>query len=411
MKKNAVRIIALGAAAAVAMSLAGCFSGSSDGDGTTLTVYGWKGSEAAPAGVPEINAAFEKANPGVTVNYEFLDAGDSINQRLQPELLAGNGPDVFMASNSEVANYVANGNVADLSDESWVAGISDAAKPFVTIDDAVYATPLELIPIGLYANMDVLGKAGITEFPTTIDEFTADLKALDAAGLPGLAIPNKGAYTSEAIINGIASTLVYRDNPEWDADFMAGDANFADWSGSVEQFLDLDQYTDLKEVLGIDEWGQGLQDFKAGNTAFLYQGGWNLTDFQASVPSVQFGPWPASSDGDNWATVFSGVNWVVNDASSNQDLAKKYVEFWADNLDGFLEAEAAFSPFTDAESPTNDAAALVNDAVAAGKYRLLSTNTWMVQSNEDTMGQDVQGLVLGQTDVDGLLTKWDAFRE
>lgn len=410
MKKNAKQLAVLAVISLAAVSFTAC-SGDSGDDASTLTVYGWKGSETAPAGVPEINAAFEAANPGITVEYEFIDAGDPINQRLQPELLAGNGPDVFMATNSEMAAYVDNGQIADLSDQPWASKVSEAAQPFVTVDGATYAAPLELIPIGLYANMDILEEAGIDNFPTTIEELTSDLATLKEAGLPGLALPNKAAYTGEALLNGIASTLVYRDNPEWDADFASGEADFSDWGTSVDQLAALGDYVDLKRELGVDEWGQGVQDFKAGKTAFLYQGGWNLTDFQESVPSVQLGPWPASSDGENWATVFSGVNWVVNGASDNQELARKYIDFWTQNLTGFLEAETAYSPYADVESPTNDAASLVNDAIEAEEFRLLATSSWMVQSNEDILGQDVQGLFLGENTKDGLLTKWNGFRD
>lgn len=410
MKKTTTRTLAIVALAGASFGLAACSSAGTD-DGTTITVYGWKGSDASPAGVPEINAAFEEAHPGVAVDYEYLDAGDTINQRLQPELLAGEGPDVFMVTNSEMVNYATNGQILDLSDQPWASDVSEVARPFVTVDDATYAAPLQLIPLGLYANMDLLAQAGVENFPTTFDEFTAALSALDAAGIPGLAVPNKGAYTDEAIINGIASTLVYRENPDWDADFMAGDADFADWSSSVEQFLSVGEYSDLKGGLGVDEWGQGMQDFKAGSSAFLYQGAWALSDFQSAVPSVRFGPWPASDDGENWATVFSGINWAVNAASDEQDLAKEYVQFWTENLEGFLEAEAAFSPYDSGTSPENDAATLVNEAFAAGRYRLLSTSTWMPQVNENVIGQDVQALVLGQTTVDDMLGKWNGFRD
>lgn len=411
MKKRTLRAASVALVALVGISLAACSSGSSGSSDDTLTVYGWKGSKTAPAGVPAINKAFEKANPGVTVKYEYLDAGDTTNQRLNPELLAGDGPDVFMVDNSGMKTYQGNGYLADLSDEAWVSKISDVAKPFAEISGKTYAAPLELIPIGLYANMDVLKEAGISTFPATNDEFMSDLAKLKQADLPGLAMPNKGAYTDEAVLNGIASTLVYSKNPDWDKNFTSGKTDFSDWDSSVDQLLSLNKYTDLKSDLGVDEWGQGLQDFKAGKTAFLYQGGWNLTDFQKSVPSVQFGPWPASNTDSQWATVFSGVNWAVNASSKHQELAKKYVSFWTENLDGFLKAEAAYSPYTGDESPTNDGAKLVNDAFTAGDYRLLSTNTWMPQANEDTMGQDVQSLVLGKTTKAQMLKKWNKFAE
>lgn len=406
--------VALAVTTLLVASLAAC-SGSPapTGEGskgpTTLRVYGWKGSEAAPASVPDINAAFEAAHPGVTVDYEFIDAGDSIAQRLQPELLAGTAPDVFMTTSSTMAVYQADGYLADLSGEAWASQLSDTVKPFVSIEDTIYAAPLELIPIGLFANMDLLKQAGVETFPSTWSDFTAALDALKTAGLPGLAMPNKGAYTADAIINGAASTLVYKPNPAWDADLLAGKVTFEDWRTSIDQFLSLGSngYVDFAAALGIDEWGQGLADFKAGKSAFLYQGAWNLTDFQASVPSVEFGPWPADDSAAPWATLFSGVNWSVNADSAQLELAKEYVAFWtqSEQLTGFLKAESALSPYSGGGSGLGDAAALAAAAVADGRFRLLATASWFVQANEDRFGQDVQALMLGDIDTDELINR------
>lgn len=196
---------------------------------------------------------------------------------------------------------------------------------------------------------------------------------------------------------------------------MAGDADFGDWKSSVEQLTALDEagYVDLAAGLGVDEWSQGLEDFKAGKSAFLYQGGWNLVDFQKAVPSVQLGVWPASNDGAQHATLFSGINWVVNEASEHQDLAKEYIDFFvsSENLAGFLEAESAYSPYVDGESPSNPAAATIEQAVADGDYRLDATLTWESADNQTTFGQDVQSIALGETSVDDALKKWNAFRD
>ncbi|HTJ69863.1 MAG TPA: extracellular solute-binding protein [Actinospica sp.] len=413
MTKFRSRLAAMAAACvALGMTVAGCgsSSGGSESGPITLTVYSWKGNAATPEDVPQINAAFEKAYPNIKLNFQFLSAGATIAQKLQPEFLAGDAPDVFMTDPTTMRQYQKDGYLADLSDQSWVSDLTGAIKPFVTVSGKTYAAPLDLVPIGLFANMGILKQAGITSFPTTNTELLADLKTLKSKNLPGLEVPDKGGYTSEAIINGVASTLVYKQNKNWDADYVAGKVDFSDWTSSVEQFNDLGTsgLVDFKDGLGVDEWGQGVQDFEAGKTAFLYQGAWNLTSFVKAQPSTQFGPWAGDDSSQQWGTVFAGVNWSVNAASSHLDAAEKYVRFWtqAENLIGYLKADAGYSPYTNGTSPTSAADALETKAFNAGAYRILGADSWFTGANETTMGTDVQSLMLGQITPSALTAKW-----
>ena len=409
---------------AAAVSLSACASGTtaqttSGGSSaaaapTVLTVYGWKGGEAEPANIAEINAAFEKANPDIKLDYQFIPAGDTYTQRVQSELLAGKSADVIMTDGSKVQDWGSVGYLQDLSASPWLPGVRKEVTPFISQGGKAYAVPMEVIGIDLFANLDLLKQVGVSTAPTTWDEFLTDLAALKAAGITPIALPNKDGWTGSAAINAIAATLVYQQNPDWDAQFLAGKASFTDWAPAVQQVLDLGTkgYVDLKSELGFDTWSTGLDDFKSGKSGFFVQGAWNQSAFTTAGVNDVFIPWPAGGAGTQpSANLFVGTMLSINAKSTVKDAAQKYVDFWADSTNSgpFLESESAVSPFSQGTTPSSPATADFVKAVDAGKYRILPSNTWFGgATGEKAMMEETQALWLGQVDVNGWAKALDA---
>lgn len=407
------RLLALTAMAlGTALLATGCAATSTNNDGskTVLTVYGWKGGDAEPANVKEINAAFEKANPDIELKYEFIPSSGYV-QRVQSELLAGNTADVIMTDSAKVQDWGSSGYLEDLSSQSWVSGVRDEIKPFVENSAKTYALPMEVIGISLFANNDLLKQAGISTPPTTWPEFEADLQQLKDAGITPISLANKGGWTGSSVLNAIAATLVYKDHPSFDEDFLAGKASFSLWKSSLQQMIDLQTqgFVDYKSELGVDEWSTGISDFQAGKSAFYLQGAWNQSTFTNAGMNDSFIPWPATDTADSNANLFVGTMWSVNAKSEVKDAAEKYLEFWSDSSNAlpYLEAENAVSPFTDGESPSTDATKSFVDAVNAGNYRILPSNTWFSASGEKTLQEQVQALWLGQQTIDQTVKNLD----
>ncbi|WP_062313418.1 ABC transporter substrate-binding protein [Demequina rhizosphaerae] len=414
------------AGAGLSLALAACSTsattsestdGASDGGGSTeqtvLKVYGWKGNDAEPANITEINEAFEAAHPEITLDYEFVPANDAYLQRVQPELLAGEGADVIMTDPTKVADWAKAGYLKDISDSSWVGDMQDTVTPFVSFDGNVYATPTELIPIGLFANMDQLAEVGITEVPETFPEFTAAMDKLKDAGMTPLALPNKAGNTGAWILNGIAATLVYNDNPDWDQQFMDGEVSFEDWRGSIEQMMSLEEdgYIDYKTELGNDEWANGAFDFAAGKNTFMLQGSWvSAGVVDAGLDNFQIAPWPAGPDGTQSNNdYFVGVMWSVNANTEVEEAARAYVDFWADadNALPFLESERAQSPWVGGANPEDAATAPTVAALEDGRNRILANTTWYTESGRKAMESAIQSLQLGQIDIDEFIATLD----
>lgn len=401
--------------AVVALStllIAGCTSAGASGADhkTVLKVYGWKGGTAEPANVKQINAAFEKVNPDISLKYSFIPSA-AYPQRVQSELLAGNSADVIMTDSTKVQDWGSSGYLENLSSQPWVTGVRKEIKPFVENSGTTYAMPMEVIGISLFANNALLRKAGVTGTPTTWPEFEADLQKAKDAGITPLSLPNKGGWTGDAATNAIAATLVYKDHPSFDADYLKGKASFSSWKSSLQQLMDLQSkgFVDFKSELGVDEWSTGISDFQAGKSAFYVQGAWNQSTFSKAGLDDSFIPWPATSKADSNANLFVGTMLSVNAKSKVKTAAEKYVQFWSENKNAslYLQAENAVSPFTNGSSPSTSATKTFVAAVNDGRYRILPSNTWFSAAGETTLQQQVQSLWLGQQGIDQTLTNLD----
>lgn len=407
MKRSGRLLAVATTVAALATSLAACGGGSdsTSADGTvTLHVEAWKGGGAEPANIAEINKAFEKAHPKIKIDFKYTTADPTYTQKLQPELLGGKAGDVIMVDADKMKKWGASGYLADLSNESWTSSISSAAKPFTQSDGKTLAMPMELIGIGLYANMDLLKKAGITEVPADWPTFLADLAKIKKAGITPISLPDKAGWTGSSIFQASGSTTVYQKNKQWDADFLAGKASFgSDWKEPLAQLKSLGDkgYVNWKNELGVDEWSQGPQDFSAGKSAFWYQGAWQVSNIKKAGFPVSFAPWPGGAAGTKPnAMLFSGTAWGVNSQSRHADAAKEYVKFWSQsaNLAKYLDAEHAESPFTGGTTPDSTETTIFNTAFNEGRYRVLPSNTWYGTQAETDTGSKIQSFLLGQSD-------------
>ncbi|MEV7215563.1 extracellular solute-binding protein [Kitasatospora cineracea] len=403
----------------VALAATGCGSGSGSAgsaDGkVTLKVIGWKGGPSEPAKIKEINAAFEAAHPNIKIDYTYQPANDPYTQKLNAEFLGGTAQDVVMANSAGVARWGKSGYLLDLSDQPWAVDLAVPAAPLTQVDNKTVAQPSEMVGIGLFSNMEILNSAGITEAPATWQELLADLDTLKKAGKPGIALPDKEGWTVDAAINATAASQVFQKDPDWNRRLSDGKTTFAGdtgWKTSVQRLVDLGSkgYVDYKEQLGVSDFSQGPQDFKAGKSAFLLQGSWALADFAKDMPKLRFSPWPGGDDpAQPMATNAVGTMWTINARTKHQDAAKEYLKFWAsaDALNQYLTAEAAFSPFVSIPSPAVPDTDEYIKAVAAGHFFVLPENSWAGGASQTAMQNAVQALLLGQKSVDATLAAFD----
>jgi raffinose/stachyose/melibiose transport system substrate-binding protein len=403
----------LGAIVASTAGAAACSSGASSGSAggasgqVTLTVESWKGGGAEPANVAQVNTAFEKAYPNIKLDFTYVPPNDVYQEKLQAQLLAGNAADVIMVDPQKVQSWGKSGYLSDLSGQPWASEISAPLKPFVSYQDKIVASPMELSPVGLYVNMGILAKAGITTAPTDFPVFLADLAKLKASGQPGYSFPDSQGYMAEFVMLMSAATTVYSKIPDWDQRFMAGKVTFpGSFQIPLEQIKQVGNYVNFADAVGTDETTTGEPDFIAGKSAFYAGGSWLAEAIEKAKFKLAFIPWPGGAPGSEpSALMFPGTMWAVNASTSHATAAEKYVDFWSqsEHLAPFLSAEAAISPFKAAGTETDPLLSTMTSAYAAQRFALFPTNSWDLAAPETAIRSSLQGFLLGKTSVPATL--------
>jgi len=183
-----------------ALVLSACAGGGSDGgsgDGDVTMTF-WHNSTTGPGKAywEDTAAAFEEANPGVTIEIQSVQ-NEEMDGKLQTALNAGDAPDIFMArGGGKLADVVAAGQAMDLT-----AGITEETKSALggvlsafEIDDKVYGVPTAVLPSGIFYSGDTFTAAGIAEPPATIEDLEAANEAIRATGVAPIAVGAKDAW-------------------------------------------------------------------------------------------------------------------------------------------------------------------------------------------------------------------------
>lgn len=376
MKKKAAIVAS---AIAIALAFAGCSSGggstSSDSSKVTLNVVGFEGGGTELAHIPEINQAFEAKYPNVKVNYEYV-ANANFAQYNNPRLAAGNAADVLMTNATFLQQWQKQGYLADLSDQPWVKYVYPNVQPFGEVGGKTYGFIQQNTPIGLYANLNILKKAGISEVPQNWPEFTSDLQKLKAAGQPGLLLANQTGWTSEQLNIALAANLLPQS---WGPGYDPGTTNwyptFTPVFEHMQQLL-TSGLVDGKLMNGIEPFNTGNAQFAAGNWAFTLMGAWELQHFEQTAKfDFSMNPFPGGGAGTKPTGVtFVGSGWSVNKATKHLQAAEDYVAFMASpEQDGaYLQAENSFSTLTNVPSPEMPKATAFVDAFNDGRTQVSS---------------------------------------
>lgn len=142
---------------------------------------------AAPDHLEDLDAiiaAFEEANPGITVEYETAPFADYFTL-LQADVVSGDAPDVFELNYENFVTYAANGTLLNISDLlSGDAPYYPRALEAFQYNGEQLALPETFSTVLLFYNADLFDQAGV-EYPTaewTWADATAAAEAIRALG-------------------------------------------------------------------------------------------------------------------------------------------------------------------------------------------------------------------------------------
>lgn len=210
-RRRALQIFGIGAAAA---ALAGCAPTASGGpaagtaglngaDPTDFAFASWSlTEESAKPALEGTLSAYEKAK-GVAVKRTAFPYNEYINQ-LMLQVTGGQFTGAAHVDVAWLGSLAATGKLQDVSSLASGRGYTSSALQAATFDGVQYGLPWTIGAIGLIANSETLGKAGLSAdaFPTTVDEFEKALVSLKGlgGGLIPYAASTKAAQLKDILI-------------------------------------------------------------------------------------------------------------------------------------------------------------------------------------------------------------------
>lgn len=333
---------------------------------------------------------------GIDVQISTV-TGDTIVQKVSVAFDSGDTPDLLTDSIARVPTYVADGELADLSDlytsdlpkDDFVPGVLDA----VSVEQKVYAVPYRWASNALIYNKGLFDKEGL-KVPTTYAEFEDTAKKLEALGVDGTAWPMKGDQ-SDLTLRFLEAAL--------SSGATITDGKPALTEASVKSAL---------QVLGssiADGWAS-KSSFEVDNTAIrelflqgrvgMYPGG--VFDVDTAKQQAGFEVGSALLPGLDGPGTAQAVGWahVVPAAAKNPEGAKKLAAFLGrpENMAALtLTFPARISAGQDPKFQTPERAAFV-EQLNGHSVPAADDPAWiaMIPQVYDT----IQSVALGKTSVD-----------
>ena len=190
MRRREFGQLAAAMTAMAAMGLAGCGGSGGGADGeVTLEFAQWWEPELPDGTFRALMDKFEEQNPGIKV--ELLSGPyASTKEQLVAGAAAGTMPDVVGIDGAWVNDFAKQGAIADLTALMSQEGYDDSELASqITYQGATYMIPVVNFVYPMFANTNLLTKAGISQIPSTREEFAAAAKAVTGGDVSGWALP------------------------------------------------------------------------------------------------------------------------------------------------------------------------------------------------------------------------------
>ncbi len=278
--------------------------------------------------------AYTKLHPNVTFNVESSSSGDFYTQ-LKTMFTGGQGPDIFSTKGSDDLASMAE-YMEDLSNESWVKNLSDAAKQAGTSDGKVYGFPISLESYGYVYNKDLFTKAGITKVPSTLSELRDACEKLKAIGVTPISSNysewyQSGMFKFSAAISREADPMTFIKGLNDGSKSLAGDkemANLAAW-------IDIEKQYSLSPL--NTDFNAEVSNFATGKCAIMLGGSWSQPALNAIDPNLNVGLFGLPmSDNASETKIFTSCSpfWSVNKNSQYTEECKAFLSWLATDTQG-----------------------------------------------------------------------------
>lgn len=311
----------------------------------------------------EVAAAFEAANPGVTVE---VTADKNIESVISPGMKAGEFPDVVLLAVSRqdalTETLTKEKGLMNLSDvfemtvpgesvlvkDKIVGGFTDTLVTNPYEDGDTYLAPMFYSPCGLFYNETLLVEKG-WEVPKTWDQMWELGEKAKAEGIALFTYPTAGYLDAfmYALLAEIGGSEFYNEAMMYSEEVWA--------SPQAQQAFDivakLAEYTHETTVANAnkDNFSKNQQLVLDNKAIFIPNGTWVVGEM-AEAPRAEGFKWgfsalPAMTEGgDQYSFTFFEQMWIPA-AAQNQELAKEFLAYmYSDEAAAIFAKTGAIQP-------------------------------------------------------------------
>ncbi|MFE0135774.1 extracellular solute-binding protein [Streptomyces sp. NPDC059037] len=188
-----------------------------DEEQRTITVWFMKDSASADF-IKRFTEDFEQQHGDIDLEIriqEWTGIGDKVKAALKAE----DGPDVIEVGNTQVAQYVDEGGLHDLTLESardlgmkdWLPGLAEPGR----YNGSQYGVPWYAANRVVIYNKDLFAQAGIEQPPKTRAQWLTDTQRLNSGGNQGIYLAGQDWYTLSGFIWDEGGDLAKETNGVW----------------------------------------------------------------------------------------------------------------------------------------------------------------------------------------------------
>ncbi|MET9338739.1 extracellular solute-binding protein [Nonomuraea sp. NPDC003804] len=304
----------------------------------TLTVWDQEVRGGQAAQIKQLNAAFEKKYPNITLN-RVSRSFDDLNTTLRLALSGNQPPDVVQANNgrAQMGAFVKAGQLRPLDAYAEAYGWRKRYSPSVlqyvsyTPDGKIFGTgDLYGMPqvgevVGILYNAAKLARLGLRP-PTTWEEFDAALATAKAAGEVPLQLGNLDKWPAVHVFGTVQARYV--SAPKITA--LGFGRKGASWTTpenlkAAEQLVDWVDKGYFAKGFNGQGYDAAWQAFGKGQGVFLIGGSWLVADLQKVMgKDLGFVRPPGTPP---VATGGTGLPFAITAKSPHPDAAAAYIDF------------------------------------------------------------------------------------
>jgi raffinose/stachyose/melibiose transport system substrate-binding protein len=405
MNVQAKRMI--GCAALLAVVATACGGTAAPSNDHVLRIAMGSPGEAQIRVWDDVGKQFEAANPGTTVELNYLD--DDLYQTigLQNLLTGRNAPDIYFEwTGSRLAQKVKDGFAADLTTAiktGPMAGLfDDAVLAQYTIDGKVVMVPYSAdVTNVLWYNKKTLADAGVAP-PTTWEELLAACDKLAGSGVVPIASGNKDLWPAGNWLAHMTSRVVGEDAY---AKVLSGTGKFntPEWEKAFTYIQELADHKCVNDSANAIDDNEGAQLFFQGKAAMHPIGSWLVSWAIDEAPDLDFDyvnlPEMPGGAGNQGSVIGVATGYAVNAKSAKLTEATNFMALLnsSDNVAALLEAEVtplakSASSGEEMDSRSVGLSTLLNEAPAI----VLPPDTGYELKTADALYQAIASVLGGQ---------------